>query len=65
MHAFFTSTRNGSVGDFLKDALLSKLVTDYESQGQCRFHFSLGLEIYIPVLLWAVELFSVIAIQWS
>jgi len=65
MHAFLIGTRNGSVGDFLKDALLSKLVTDYESQGQCRFHFSLGLEIHIPVPLWAVEIFSVIAIQWS
>ena len=59
MHAFLIGTRNGSVGDFLKDALLSKLVTDYESQGQCRFHFPLELEIYIPVPLWAVEMFLV------
>ena len=59
MHTFLTGTRNGSVGDFLKDALLSKLVTDYESQGQCRFHFPLELEIYIPVPLWAVEMFLV------
>ena len=48
MHFLLTcyrGKRNGSSGGFLEDALLSKLVTDYESQEECRFHFFLGLEI--------------------
>lgn len=67
MHFLLTcyrGTRNGSSGGFLEDPLLSKLVTDPESQEECRFHFFLGLEIQIPVPLWAVEMLSVTAVQW-